>query len=228
MHEEFINNRVHVDVGSLFHQQLSNSSVPHPGYSSLACGLFDTFALWRSVLELYVIMQSCLPCLDSGLGANQPKLNQHQQHHGFDLPDPFRKFPSSVNVAAAAANVEFNDELSMATLLGGPGDRSSPNGHHHHHHGHHHTHQQQQHQHQHQRQYEDPTAYEDPTTAYRTHNIFDVSASSASSTASSAFLTQFSSSSTTTTNSGGGGAGSQPSSLLTLINNTNSTLPSRR
>ena len=37
---------------------------------------------------------------------------QHQQHHGFDLPDPFPKFPSSVNVAAAA-NVEFNDELSL-------------------------------------------------------------------------------------------------------------------
>ena len=77
--------------------------------------------------------------------------HQHQQHHGFDLPDPFRKFPSSVNVAAAA-NVEFNDELSMATLLGGQGDRSSPNGHHHHHHGHHHTHHHQQ-QHQHQLQY---------------------------------------------------------------------------
>ena len=126
--------------------------------------------------------------------------HQHQQHHGFDLPDPFRKFPSSVNVAAAA-NVEFNDELSMATLLGGHGDRSSPNGHHHLHHGHHHTHHHQQ-QHQHQQQYKEP---------YRTHDIFDVSASSASSTASSAFPTHFSSSSTTT--NGGGGAGSQPSSL---------------
>jgi len=48
--------------------------------------------------------------------------------------------------------------------------------------------------------------------AYHTHNIFDVSASSASSTASSAFPTHFSSSSMTT-NNGGGGAGSQPSSL---------------
>ena len=85
--------------------------------------------------------------------------HQHQQHHGFDLPDPFRKFPFSVNVAAAA-NVEFNDELSMATLLGGPGDGLLPNGHHHHYHGHHHTHHQQQHQHQ--QQYEDPTAYENP------------------------------------------------------------------
>ena len=53
--------------------------------------------------------------------------HQHRQHYGFDLRDPFRKFPSAVNVAAAA-NVEFNGELSMATLLGGPGDRSSPNG----------------------------------------------------------------------------------------------------
>lgn len=69
----------------------------------------------------------------SGGGMTTMNAHQHQQHHGFDLPDPFRKFPSSVNVAAAA-NVEFNDELSMATLLGGPGDRSSPNGHHHHHH----------------------------------------------------------------------------------------------
>jgi len=43
MHEEFINNGVHVDVGSLFHQQLSNSSVPHPGYSSLSGGLFNAF-----------------------------------------------------------------------------------------------------------------------------------------------------------------------------------------
>jgi hypothetical protein len=50
-------------------------------------------------------------------------VHQHQQHHGFDLPDPFRNLPSSVNVAAAA-NVEFNNELSMATLLD---DRSSPN-----------------------------------------------------------------------------------------------------
>ena len=47
--------------------------------------------------------------------------HQRQQHHGSDLPDPFRKFPSSVNVAAAA-NVEFTDELSMATLLSGQGD----------------------------------------------------------------------------------------------------------
>ena len=80
--------------------------------------------------------------------------HQHQQRHGFDVPDPFRKFPSSVNVAAAA-NAEFNNELLMDTLLGSQGDRSSPNGHHHHH-GHHHTHHQQQHQHQ--QQYEDPTA----------------------------------------------------------------------
>ena len=86
------------------------------------------------------------------------------------------------------------------------------------------THQQQQHQHQ--RQYEDPMAYEDPTTVYRTHNIFDVSASSALSTASSAFLTHFSSSSTTTTNNGGG-AGSQPSSLHDTYqqHQFNSTLP---
>jgi len=114
----------------------------------------------------------------------------------------------------------------MATLLGGPGDRSSPNGYHHHHHGHHHTHQQQQHQHQ--RQYENPTVYEAPTTAYRTHNIFDVSASSTSSTASSAFLTHFSSSSTTTTtNNGGGGAGSQSISLHDTYQQHpfNSTLP---
>ena len=54
--------------------------------------------------------------------------HQHQQQHGFDLPDPSRKFPSSANVAAAA-NVGFSDELSMASLLGGQGDRSSPNGH---------------------------------------------------------------------------------------------------
>jgi len=113
----------------------------------------------------------------------------------------------------------------MAMLLGSPCDQPSPNGHHHHHHGHHHTHQQQQHQHQ--QQYEDPTAYEDPTTAYCTHNIFDVSASSALSTASSAFLTHFSSSSTTTTNNGGGGAGSQPSSLHNTYqqHQFNSTLP---
>ncbi|EDR06960.1 uncharacterized protein LACBIDRAFT_299392 [Laccaria bicolor S238N-H82] len=145
----------------------------------------------------------------------------HQQHHGFDLPDPFRKFPTSV----AAANVEFNDELSMASLLGGPGgDRSSPNGHHHHHHAHHHAHHHPQ-QHQHQQQYEDPTAYENPTSAYCTHNIFDVSASSASSTASSAFPTHFSSSSTTTT---ANGAGSQPSSLHETYQqhpSFNSTLP---
>ena len=99
--------------------------------------------------------------------------------------------------------------LSMATLLGGPGDPLSPNRHHHHHHGHHHTHHHQQ-QHQHQEQYEDPTADENPPTAHCKHNIFDVSASSAMSTASSAFQTHFSSSSTTTN---GGGAGSQPSSL---------------
>ena len=30
------------DVGSLFHQSLSNSSVPHPGYSSLSADLFAT------------------------------------------------------------------------------------------------------------------------------------------------------------------------------------------
>ncbi|EDQ98226.1 uncharacterized protein LACBIDRAFT_336159 [Laccaria bicolor S238N-H82] len=69
----------------------------------------------------------------------------------------------------------------------------------------HHTHQ-----HQHQQQYENATVYENPTLAYRTHNIFDVSASSASSTASSAFPTHFSSSSATTANNG---AGSQSSSL---------------
>jgi len=110
------------------------------------------------------------------------------------------------------------NELSMASLLGGLGDRSSPNGHHYHHHGHHHPHHQK---HQHQQQ-----PYEDPTTAYRTHNIFDVSASSASSPASSAFPTHFSSSSTTT-NNGGGGAGSQPSSLHDTYQQHlfNSTLP---
>ena len=132
-----------------------------------------------SLLELYVMMQTCLPCVDSEMGATRrcpssppavafkaQALNRlegihpdgssipsssttgnnssfgdlftttttsgggttttmsphhHQQHHGFDLPDPFRKFPSSVSVAAAA-NVEFSDELSMATLLGGQGD----------------------------------------------------------------------------------------------------------
>ncbi|EDR06948.1 uncharacterized protein LACBIDRAFT_299352 [Laccaria bicolor S238N-H82] len=124
----------------------------------------------------------------------------------------------------AAVNVEFNDKLSMASLLGGPGgDRSSPNGYHHHHHGHHHTHHHHHHHH-HQQQYEDATAYENPTSAYRTHNIFDVSASSASSTASSAFPTHFSSSSTTTNN----GAGSQPSSLHETYQqhpSFNSTLP---
>ena len=78
------------------------------------------------------------------------------------------------------------------------------------HQGHHHPHHHQQ-QRQHQQQYEDPTAYENPSTVYRTHNIFDVSASSASSTASSAFPTHFSSFATTT--NGGGGAGSQPSSV---------------
>ena len=57
----------------------------------------------------------------SGGGTTTPmSAHQHQQHHGFDLPDPLRKFPSSVNLAAAA-NVEFNEELSMATLLGGQG-----------------------------------------------------------------------------------------------------------
>ena len=40
--------------------------------------------------------------------------HQHQQHHGFDLPYPFRKFPLSINVAAAA-NVEFNDEFTAST-----------------------------------------------------------------------------------------------------------------
>ena len=40
--------------------------------------------------------------------------HQHQQHHGFDLPYPFCKFPSSINVAAAA-NVEFNDEFTAST-----------------------------------------------------------------------------------------------------------------
>jgi hypothetical protein len=35
------------------------------------------------------------------------------QHHGFGLPDPFGKFPSSV----AAANVGFNDELLIATVM---------------------------------------------------------------------------------------------------------------
>ena len=47
--------------------------------------------------------------------------HQHRQHHGFDLPDPFRKLPSSVNMVVVA-NVEFNGELPMATLVGGPGD----------------------------------------------------------------------------------------------------------
>ena len=63
-----------------------------------------------------------------------------------------------------------------------------------------------------------------PPTAYRTHNISDVSASSASSTASSAFPTHFPSSSTTTN---GGGAGSQPSSLHDTYQQhpCNSTLP---
>jgi len=37
------------------------------------------------------------------------------QHHGFGLPDPFRKFPSS-------ANVGFNDELLIAMLMDGAGD----------------------------------------------------------------------------------------------------------
>ncbi|EDR06935.1 uncharacterized protein LACBIDRAFT_299321 [Laccaria bicolor S238N-H82] len=69
----------------------------------------------------------------------------------------------------------------------------------------HHTHQ-----HQHQQQCENATVNENPTSAYRTRSIFDVSASSASSTASSAFPTHFSSSSTTTANNG---AGSQSSSL---------------
>ena len=94
-------------------------------------------------------------------------------------------------------NVEFNDELSMAMLLGGQGDRSSHNGYHHHHH---------------------------PTTVYRTHNIFDVSASRASSTASSAFPTHCFSSSTT---NNGGGAGSQPNSLHETYQQKpfNSTLP---
>ena len=107
--------------------------------------------------------------------------HQHQQHHGFDVLDPFRKFPLSVNVAAAAT-VEFNDELSMAPPLGGPGDRSLPDDHHHVHHGHDYTHHSQQQQ----QQYEDPAAYEDGT-----HNIFDVSASSASSTAFSEFQHTF-------------------------------------
>ncbi|EDR06973.1 uncharacterized protein LACBIDRAFT_299430 [Laccaria bicolor S238N-H82] len=57
----------------------------------------------------------------------------------------------------------------------------------------HHTHHQQ-----HQQQYENATVYENPTSAYRTHNIFDLSVFSASSTASSAFPTNFFSSSTTT------------------------------
>ena len=57
--------------------------------------------------------------------------HQHQQHHEFDLADSSRKFPLSENVVAAA-NVGLNDELSMAWLLGGQGDGSSPNGHHHH------------------------------------------------------------------------------------------------
>ena len=111
----------------------------------------------------------------------------------------------------------------MATLLGGQGDRSSPNGHHHHHHGHHHAHHHQQ-QHQHQQQYEDPTAYEKPPTAYSAHNISDLSASSTSSTASPSFPTHFSSSSATTNR---GGAGSQPSNLHETYQQHpfNSTLP---
>ena len=40
--------------------------------------------------------------------------HQHQQHHGFDLPYPFHKFPLSINVATAA-NVEFNDEFTAST-----------------------------------------------------------------------------------------------------------------
>ena len=53
-------------------------------------------------------------------GGTTMTMSAHQdpQHHEPELPYPFRKFPSSVNVAAAA-NVEFNDELSMATLLYG-------------------------------------------------------------------------------------------------------------
>ena len=43
--------------------------------------------------------------------------HQHQQHHGFDLPYPFRKFPSSINVAAAV-NVEFNNEFVDGYTLG--------------------------------------------------------------------------------------------------------------
>jgi len=39
-------------------------------------------------------------------------MHQHHQHHGFDLPDPFHKIPSSVDVA----NVEFKRGVDGFTL----------------------------------------------------------------------------------------------------------------
>ena len=114
------------------------SSLPLPQHSRLRHPIVSK----SSFLAILLLRPASLPPAlqaiavhladdDSGGGTTTTmSAHQHQQHHGFDLPHPFRKLPSSMNVAAAA-NVEFNGELSMATtLLGGPGDRSSPNGHH--------------------------------------------------------------------------------------------------